>query len=293
MTRWAQKDLTGRLVQDMVRNPESDQWEVVEFPALFPKADVPDDAPEDEKFLSLWPEQWSVKALLTTKASMPPFQWSAQYMQNPTASESSIIKKEWWRKWEKDAPPPCEYIIMSLDAAAEKKNRSDFTSLSTWGVFYLDGPDGYPQANIILLNAIKDRWEYPTLKRRAYEEYKEWTPDWFVVEKKSAGTQLYQELRYAGVPAQEYNPHRGTGDKTARLNSVADIFASGLVWYPDGRRWAEDLVEEVCGFPNMDNDDQVDSTVMALLRFRTGGFITLPTDRWDEDELEPRRAAYY
>jgi predicted phage terminase large subunit-like protein len=288
-TRWAQNDLIGRVVQDMVRNPDSDQWEVVEFPAVFEKTE----ADGTRTTSSLWPEQWSVESLLRTKASMPPFQWSAQYMQLPTSAEAAIIKREWWQPWEADEPPTCDYIIMSLDAAAEKTTRSDFTALTTWGVFTRDGEDGYPVNHIILLNSIKERWEFPTLKRRAYEEYNEWKPDWFVVEKKSAGTQLYQEMRAAGVPVQEFTPHRGSGDKTARLNSVSDIFASGMVWYPAGRRWAEEVVDEVCGFPAMPNDDLCDSTVMALMRFRNGGFIQLPGDRWDDAPYKARRAAYY
>ena len=288
-TRWAQNDLIGRVVQDMVRNPDSDQWEVVEFPAIFEKTG----ADGDTTTASLWPEQWSVESLLRTKASMPPFQWSAQYMQMPTSAEAAIIKREWWQPWENEAPPACDYIIMSLDAAAEKTTRSDFTALTTWGVFTRDGEDGYPVNHIILLNSIKERWEFPTLKRRAYEEYDEWKPDWFVVEKKSAGTQLYQEMRAAGVPVQEFTPHRGSGDKTARLNSVSDIFASGMVWYPAGRRWAEEVVDEVCGFPAMPNDDLCDSTVMALMRFRNGGFIQLPGDRWDDAPYRGRKAAYY
>ena len=289
MTRWSQVDLTGRVIQDMTRNPGADQWEVVEFPAIIEKEG--EDGAITQK--SLWPEQWALESLLRTKASMPPFQWNAQYMQEPTSEEAAIIKKEWWQKWEKDDPPQCEYIIMSLDAAAEKNNRADFTSLTTWGVFELTGADGYPQSHIILLNAIKERWEFPTLKQRFYEEYQKWQPDWAVVEKKSAGVALYQELRAAGIPVQEFTPHRGSGDKTARLIAVSDIFASGLVWYPAGRRWAEDLVDEVCGFPAMPNDDQVDSTVYALVRFRTGGFIRLPNDRWDDEPMVQRRAAYY
>jgi predicted phage terminase large subunit-like protein len=286
-TRWAQNDLTGKLLKDMVRNPEADQWELVEFPALLDKKGAPGE------YVSLWPEQWSVEALLRTKASMPPFQWSAQYMQNPTSAEAAIIKREWWQQWEPDDPPTCEYVIVSMDTASETKTRSDYTSITTWGIFMRDDERGAPRANIILLNAIKDRYEFPDLKRRALEEYKAWQPDWFVVEKRSSGVQLFQELRSIGIPVQEYMPHRGTGDKTARLNSVADIFASGLVWYPAGRRWAEDVVEEVCGFPNMEHDDQVDSTVIALLRFRNGGFLRLPTDAWDSDDFSPRRAAYY
>ena len=43
-------------------------------------------------------------------------------------------------------------------------------------------------------------------------------------------------------------------------------------------RWAEEVVEEIAGFPFMSHDDLVDSTVMALMRFRQGGFIRLPSD---------------
>ncbi len=284
MTRWALNDLTGKLVDDMVKNEKADQWEVVEFPALLPSGD------------SLWPEFWTKEALEQTKASMPSFQWNAQYMQQPTASESAIIKREWWREWTNINPPPCEYIIMTCDAAAEKNNRADYTGITTWGVFYLTDPDTGEEgtANIILLNSIKQRMEFPELKAVAAREYKDIEPDWFVVEKKSAGTQLYQEMRRAGIPVQEYTPHRGSGDKVARLNSVSDIFSAGMVWYPAGRRWAEEVVDEVCAFPASPNDDLVDCTVMALMRFRNGGFIRLPSDRWwDDEDFEPRRAAYY
>ena len=294
-TRWAENDLIGKLHEDMVRNPESDQWDVVEFPALLEKVDAAGSLPENERVVSLWPEQWDVKSLLRTKASMPSFQWSAQYMQEPTAAESAIIKREWWQEYIAADPPVCEYIIMSLDAAAEKNNRADFTALTTWGVFYRNDENGEKQAAIILLNSIKQRLEFPELKALAYAEYKEWEPDWFVVEKKSAGTALYQELRRSGLPVQEITPTRASGDKVARLNAVSDIFASGMVWYPVNRRWAEEVVDEVCGFPAMPHDDLVDSTVYALMRFRTGGFISLPSDRdMDEDDYwQPPRAAYY
>jgi len=293
-TRWAEQDLIGKLQTDMIRNPESDQWDVVEFPALFERPDAPASAPEADKYTALWPEQWPVEALLKTKASMPGFQWAAQYLQQPTSRDAAIIKREWWQEWEKDNPPQCEYIIMSLDAAAEKNNRADYTALTTWGVFYMDSPEtGRSEAQIILLNSIKERLEFPELKRLAYEEYNDWQPDWFVVEKKSAGTALYQEMRRAGVPVQEITPTRASGDKVARLNAVSDIFASGMVWYPAGRRWAEEVVDEVCGFPAMPHDDLVDSTIYALMRFRDGGFIRLPTDSWDDDDYQPVRAAYY
>jgi predicted phage terminase large subunit-like protein len=294
-TRWAEQDLIGKLQTDMIRNPESDQWDVVEFPALFERPDAPASAPEADKYTALWPEQWPVEALLKTKASMPGFQWAAQYLQQPTSRDAAIIKREWWQEWDRDDPPQCEYIIMSLDAAAEKNNRADYTALTTWGVFYMDSPEtGRSEAQIILLNSIKERLEFPELKRLAYDEYSDWQPDWFVVEKKSAGTALYQEMRRAGIPVQEITPTRASGDKVARLNAVSDIFASGMVWYPAGRRWSEEVVDEVCGFPAMPHDDLVDSTIYALMRFRDGGFIRLPTDSWEEEhDYQPVRAAYY
>ena len=289
-TRWHQDDLTGRLVRDMTNNEDSDQYEVVEFPAIL---DVEDKNTGEIVQKPLWPEFFDLAALLRTKASMPVFQWNAQYQQNPTGEEAAIIKREWWRIWPDDDPPHLEYIIMSLDAAAEANNRADFTSLTTWGVFYNEEEHMH---QIILLNAIKRRMEFPELKAMAMEEYKEWEPDSFIVEKKSSGTPLYQEMRRAGLMVQEYTPVRGTQNnpntKMARLNSVSDIIASGLVWVPP-KRWAEELVEEVAAFPFGSNDDQVDTTIMALMRFRQGGFIRLPTDEPDEPLYYRGKVDYY
>ena len=95
-----------------------------------------------------------------------------------------------------------------------------------------------------------------------------------------------------GVVIQEFTPHRGTGDKVARLNAVADIIRSGMVWYPAGRKWAEEVIEQVAAFPASANDDMVDCTSMALARFRNGGFIRLDSDEQDEQTYR-RKAAYY
>lgn len=286
-TRWHMDDLTGRVTKDMSQNERSDQYEVIEFPAIL---DVEDKKTSKTVQKPLWPEFFDLDALLRTKASMPTFQWNAQYQQQPTAEEASIIKREWWGKWGQEHAPPCEYIIMSLDAAAETHNRADYTALTTWGVFLNEETGAY---NIILLNSIKKRMEFPELKELAMDQYAEWEPDAFIVEKKSAGTALYQEMRRMGLPVSEYTPHRGSGDKLARLNSIADIVASGIVWTPP-TRWAEEVIEEIAGFPFMSHDDLVDSTVMALMRFRQGGFIRLPTDE-PEDVVyfKQRRGAYY
>ena len=296
-TRWHMDDLTGRVVRDMAHNEQADQYEIVEFPAILEVENEVVEKKGRKKVTRmetvekpLWPEFFNLDALARTKASMPLFQWNAQYQQKPTAEEAALIKREWWKEWTEEKPPECEYLIMSLDAAAESHNRADYTAITTWGVFMNEEEDCYC---IILLNSIKKRVEFPELKKLAQEQYEEWEPDAFIVEKKSNGTPLYQELRRTGVMVQEYTPHRGTGDKTARLNSVADIVSSGLVWVPQ-TRWAEELVEEVAGFPFMPHDDLVDSMVMALMRFRQGGFVSLPTDEPDEIRyFKHYRGGYY
>jgi predicted phage terminase large subunit-like protein len=279
MTRWSKLDLTGQIVNHMVKNEDAEQWEVVDFPAILPSGKP------------LWPDFWPIEELLAKKASLDVRYWNAQYLQQPTSEEGALIKREWWQKWEKDDPPTCEFIIMSLDAAQEANTRADYNALTTWGVFLNEATNNY---NIILLNAIKKRLEFPDLKKLVLEEYKEWEPDSFMVEKKSNGAALYQELRRMGVPIGEFTPGKGQ-DKISRVNAVSDLFAAGIVWAPE-HRWAKEVIEECNDFPSGANDDLVDSTTLALLRFRQGGFIRLPSDEPEDDFLYKygrRKAAYY
>ena len=278
MTRWSKLDLTGQIVNQMIREEGVDEWEVVEFPAILPNGEA------------LWPEFWPVEELLAKKAALDIRYWNAQYMQNPVSEEGALIKREWWQIWDKEQPPQCDFIIMALDAAQEANNRSDYNALTTWGVFFNEETNNH---NIILLNSIKERMEFPELKKMVLEEYRDWEPDAFIVEKKSNGAALYQELRRMGVPIGEYTPSKGQ-DKVSRVNAVSDLFSAGIVWAPD-RRWAREVIEECNDFPSGANDDLVDSTTLALMRFRQGGFIRLPSDEADDDYLYKykRKAVYY
>jgi predicted phage terminase large subunit-like protein len=274
MTRWSKKDLTGQVLKSAAQRSGED-WEVIEFPALF------------EEDRPLWPEFWSVEELVALRNELPSGKWMAQYMQNPTSEVSAIVKREWWKVWERDDPPECRFIIQSWDTAFLKSERADYSACTTWGVFYHPDDRGVDQANIILLNSFKKRMEFPELKQKAYEGYKDWDPDALIVEAKASGSPLIFELRAMGIPVQEFTPSKGN-DKVARLNAVADMIASGMVWVPN-TQWAEELVEEVASFPAGDHDDLVDSATQALLRFRRGGFIRLASDEQDELELYRRR----
>ena len=279
MTRWHMRDLTGKILKASGQRAGSDDWEVIEFPALMPSGNP------------LWPEFWSLEELTALRNELPAPKWNAQYQQNPTAEEGALVKREWWQKWPHDSPPPCEFVIQSWDTAFLKTQRADFSACTTWGVFYKPDDEGRSQPNIILLDAYKARLEFPELKRKAYELWADMQPDAFIVEAKAAGMPLIFELRAMGIPVAEYTPSRGN-DKIARVNAVADLFASGNVWVPE-TRFAEEVIEEFAAFPAGEHDDLVDSSTQALLRFRQGGFLSLYTDEEDEPVDYGRRADYY
>jgi predicted phage terminase large subunit-like protein len=278
MTRWGTKDLTARLLKAQ-KSRNADQWEVIEFPAILPSGKP------------LWPGFWKLEELEGVKASLSVQKWNAMYQQQPTNDEGAILKREWWRVWPHDDPPVVNYIIQSMDTAYSKKETADFSVITTWGVFYLNEDSG---ASIILLDVKRGRWDFPELKRIAKEQYDFWQPDNVLIEAKATGTPLQQELRRMSIPVTMYSPGgRRTGtDKVARANAVAPIFEAGMVWAPD-TEWAELLVEECAAFPNGDNDDMVDSTTMAMDRFRRGNFISLATDDNEEGEKRELVPEYY
>jgi len=264
MTRWAQRDLTGQVLKsDAQRGGEG--WEVIEFPAILPSGNP------------LWPQFWSLEELSALKEELPNSKWQAQYQQNPVGNESAIVKRDWWRWWEEDKPPECEYVLQSWDTAFEKTQRADYSAGTTWGVFTHHKDNS---KNIILLNTYKKRVEFPDLKRDVLREYNDYEPDTIIIEKKASGAPLIYDLRAMGIPVQDYTPSKGQ-DKIARLNSVSDIIASGRVWVPQ-TRWAEELVDEIAAFPSGEHDDLVDATTLALMRFRSGGFIRLPSDEAED-----------
>jgi predicted phage terminase large subunit-like protein len=281
MTRWSKRDLTGQILKDALANESLDEWEVIEFPAILPSAKP------------LWPEFWELEELEKVKRDVPNSKWMAQYQQNPISESAAIVKREWWMEWESDEPPACDFILQSWDTAFEKTQRADYSACTTWGVFYHPDDSGITQANIILLNAFRDRMEFPELKRVAIEEYKEWQPDGVIIEKKASGAPLIYEMRAMGIPVQEFTPTRGN-DKISRLNGIADIFASGRVWAP-ATRWAEEVIDEVAEFPAGTHDDFVDTVSMALHRFRRGGYITTNLDEPDEIQYfkSNRNQGYY
>jgi predicted phage terminase large subunit-like protein len=255
---------------------KSDKWELIEFPAILPSGKP------------VWPEYWKLEELEGVKASLTLQKWNAQWMQNPTSEEGAIIKREWWRKWDKDYIPPLEHVIQSYDTAFMKKQSADYSAITTWGVFYIDEDSG-PQ--LILLDSIKDRFEFPELRRIAYQQYQYWQPETVLVEAKASGLPLTYELRKMGIPVINFTPSKGN-DKHSRVNAVAPLFESGQIWAPTHKEFAQEVIEECAAFPYGDHDDLVDSMTQAVMRFRQGGFVEHPEDYKDE-ALDKRKRNYY
>jgi len=274
MTRWSTKDLTGKLLNAQ-SEPKADQWEVIEFPAILP-SNTP-----------VWSNYWKLEELEGVKASLSEGKWQAQWQQNPTSEEGSIIKREWWKEWKEKEIPDLVHIIQSYDTAFSKKETADFSAITTWGVFY--PPNKGP--HLILVDVRKGRWDFPELKKIALEEYKYWEPETVIIEAKATGTPLTHELRQIGVPVVNFTPSKGN-DKHVRVNSVAPLFEAGKIYYPADKRWAEEVIEECAAFPYGEYDDLVDSTTQALMRFRQGSFINLPDDYQDEPRITQQREYY-
>ena len=276
MTRWSIKDLTGRLLDAQGKDPMSDQWEIVEFPAVI-------------KDKPMWGNFWDMDGLMKVKASIPVSKWNAQWMQNPVAEEGALIKREWWKKWDKEKIPALQYIIQSYDTAFSKKETADYSAITTWGVFT---PSDDSKPCIILLDAKKGRWNFPEMKDMAKKEYKYWEPEMVLIEAKASGLPLTHELQKAGVPVINFTPSKGN-DKHSRVNSVAPLFEAGAVWAPSDRRWAEEVIEECAAFPFGDHDDYVDSMTQALMRYRQGYYVELKEDFKDEPTNKQQRRTYY
>ena len=216
--------------------------------------------------------------------------------------ESGVIKRAWFKLWPHETPlPRFEYVVQSYDCATSDKTKNDPTACTVWGVFK---PSPDKSMSVMLIDAWEEYLQYPDLRPRVIEEatsiYGDANEfghgkkvDLIVIEDKSAGISLIQDLQRAGLPIRSYNP--GNADKMQRLNIVAPIIAKGRVYIPESmknegmaRDWAETVISQLCSFPEVRHDDLVDATTQALRILRDSGYINIdpvydPHDSYDED----------
>jgi predicted phage terminase large subunit-like protein len=298
-TRYHYDDLCGWLLkqQEEMEQYEIIPWDVVKIPAwLDNEASQLLDLPEGSSYFPEWkPDKVLQVDENEIKASNGARYWNALYMQNPTPEEGGLIKKRWIKWWEHSEPPTCDFILQTYDTAFSTKTTADFSVIQTWGIFSMydqdeDGKESY-LSNLILLGNIKDRFEYPELRRISQIMYKDYRPDVCIIEKKASGQSLIQDMRRSGLPVLEYLPDR---DKVSRVYAASPMIETGRVWIPKNKRWADDLVEELIQFPNAAHDDQVDALTMAIHYMRESWHLTHPDDPdWEDAPRKQKRVTYW
>jgi predicted phage terminase large subunit-like protein len=307
-TRYHFDDICGwllKLEKEMVDTGNVDEdvyipWDVTSIPAwLDEEASELLGLPVGSSYFPEWKPEHVLKLdEMEIKASEGSHYWEALYMQRPVAEEGGIIKKRWLQRWDYEDPPSCDFIIQTLDTAFSTSTSADYSVIQTWGIFSQKEVDynGVEVwcANLILLSSVRDKYEYPDLRRVAQEQYDEYRPDVVIIEKKASGQSLLQDMRKAGVPVMEYLPDR---DKVARVYASTPTFEAKRVWLPR-TKYADALLEELIQFPNAQHDDQVDTTTMAINYLRDSWRIYHPEDAFQEEEensneYKKKRRAYW
>jgi predicted phage terminase large subunit-like protein len=254
MQRLHQEDLVGEVI-------EREQWKVVSLPAI---------AKEDECYPyirmtvplrferkageALHPERDPLETLQKIRFAIGEYNFESQYQQSPMPLDGNMIKREWLRYYE-SLPQDPTYTLQSWDTANKSGELNDFSVCTTW---WLVGREFY------LIDVFRKRLTFPQLKQAVIDRYQKYQPYKILIEDKSSGTSLIQELQASGILGVEaYKPLPGS-DKSMRFAAQSIKFEGGRVYLPSQASWVDEYVREITGFPGAKHDDQVDSTSQAL-----------------------------
>ena len=252
-----------------------------------------------------WPERFPPAELASQKAQA--YSWAGQYQQCPTVRGGGIIRNDWWQTWHDTVLPDLGTVVASLDTAIKEGEKNDYNAFTSWGAF--EGRDRSPK--LILTSAWRTRCSLAELVRRTAESCFERKVDYLLIEDKARGHDVAQEIatQYADAGWQTILiPANGrgafSGDKRARLEAVSvmfsgdvrkvplpgdptqtmDLWSGGMIFAPYVD-WAEEVIDEVTGFPGKAHDDYVDSVTMALSWIRRHGVVVRKAE-YDRQEYE-------
>jgi predicted phage terminase large subunit-like protein len=238
-----------------------DDWELLRLPAIAED----DEEYEFETVLGrrrvtrragepLHPEREPKWVLDNIRRSVGEWIFACQYQQSPLPLGGGMVKREWFRSYgPEDLPERFDSILLSLDTANKPSELSDYSAFTTWGI-----SDG----RSYLLDVVRQRLEYPDLKRTVRALAEQHKANVILIEDRASGTQLIQELIDEGLYAvTRYAPE---GDKQMRLYAQTAMIENGFVYLPREAPWLAEYLHEMLTFPNSKYDDQVDSTSQAL-----------------------------
>lgn len=285
MQRTHHRDLVGHILANEMG------WDHLCLPAEYDK-DHPTPSKTKLHFVDprkkqgelLWESRVGQEELDELKGKLGKFGTAGQLQQQPSPKAGGILEAGWWRMWPDRKPlPEFVMIVQSWDTACSEKDRKENaqSARTTWGIFR----DDEGRMSMMLISHWADHEAYPGLRKRAQRDFMSENPDAVIIEQKSSGTSLIQDLRSAGVPVIAFNP---TKDKEARANIASPLLQSGRIWRPD-RRWADSVVEECAAFPMSQYKDTVDTVTQAIEFLRKGQWVAHPED--PEHETKKYKAA--
>lgn len=289
MQRLRTNDLTGHL-----QAKKEQEWITVAIPMEYdgPRFDAGRDLgrpdlndPRTQIGELMFPSRFPRKAVAALQEDLGDYGVAGQHQQRPAPLGGGILKAQWWRKWPKDKPLPyCEHIFCSWDTAYSEADMkaAAYSAMTKWGIWWDEQTNRH---EVLLLGAWDDRVDYPDLEEMALSIDKEDGPDRHLIEKKASGISLVQSLRRRKISVYPYSPDR---DKIARAYATQSMLKSGQVWYPEGRKWASRVVDQVATFPTgaPPSADYTDTCTQAWLYLRNHWWISGHPDD-DEDETPP------
>lgn len=301
MQRLHYQDMTGMLLED-------DEWTHLCLPAIN----------DDRKLISigrgqtyefkegelLHPKRLPIIFLDKMKDKMTASVFAGQYLQKPAPEGGNIIKDHWWQMWPNPKPPKCEYMIQVYDTAYGEKQDNDYSVCTTWGIFANEKTDG--DLNIILIDLMMGRFDFPTLREKAIESYKSRRPDLVLIEAKASGQSLIDEFKRAQLRVRAVLRPAHGGDKKQRAHAITPLFEQGRIWVPcnvtqdrEGADiytplpFAADVIEHCKRFPSDEHDDIADTVIDAVQFLRQYKGIELDEDYEPPEPTEPRKIKYY
>lgn len=263
MTRWNEDDLAGRLLNLAETNPKADQWEVFSLPALTDDEPIAEYDERTEPGQALWPDEFSVDDLLSTKASLTVYEWLSLYQQRPSAAAGNLVKREQFKYctlengildliYNQYVLSQCR-IFQTCDPAASTKTSADYFALGTWVQT--------PKNELALIDLIHTRLETPDQVSLFKQQHLKWKPVKQWVATRGLGISLFQTLKNEGLPVDEIQEDT---DKVSRFIPAATRISTGSLYFLDTLPGLHDFETELLGFPNAAHDDRVDITSMAV-----------------------------
>jgi len=257
-TRWTQMDLIGNLISTEGIQKDGGQWDYLELPALC--KDPATDAMGREIGEALWPEWQPISALLKIKnGGMPIKDWESMYQCSPTAESGNIVEREHLKHtFRENELPPNMRKYHSWDTAGSDAEKANPTVCGTWGVH-----DG----KYYLLNVRRGRWTFREIEANVVKWYHTDGVSGTLIENKSAGAFVIQNLKLAGTPINifKFNPEKH-GSKRDRFEAVSPTYEAARVLLPEKADWKELYIEELVNYPGaISGDDQVDMSSQFLI----------------------------